>query len=236
VTFETELAERLRRAGDAMPVDVPPLDPAIKRGRKRAALRRTTAAASALLVATGLAWGLAELAALGKHETTNPAGHGFDTRDVRRFPVPYGLAGFVPLPQDWHATSSAPAMHAVLGLAASTDPRAVKGLVEGSPTGLRYGFHGIRPELLGPRDAFMEVDITYMVCLSCEKSPPLPRDLVPSQFRLSGVRLGTAIRELRGRASDGGEYIVEYWIGPDASARTRQAALFLLRHLNLPVP
>jgi hypothetical protein len=157
-----------------------------------------------------------------------------DEGAVHLFHVPYSDA-WVPIPDSW-ASTSAQGEHATLGLAASTNRAAVAGLVTGCRPGDRHcAFQRLNEDDLAPTDAFVSVEATFMLCPDfCPPEDPLPGSIDPGAFQRGTFVNGAPEYDLGGRGTDGGRYIIRYWVGPDASQATSDATMYIVSNLHLP--
>jgi hypothetical protein len=234
---DTDIAERLRRAAESLPVQVPGAEPARRRGRRRFGFRLASAGAAGLIGLAGVMWALVALGPLGggPRETDRPAPAAsptFDPSTSRIVAVPYNDVG-VPVPEGW-AADTAQSDH-IEGFVTSTSHAAVEEAIRGcQPEGGDCSYGGIGLNAMKPHDAFVQVDFVYPPsCAHCERPDPLPPVTGPDSFGRGGELLGAPVFQIVGIAR-GGDVTVRYWIGPEATDATRDATLFVVEHLGLP--
>ncbi len=168
--------------------------------------------------------------------TTGSEPLAFDPNEAHPVDVWYADAP-VPVPDGWASTTVPLQLHFGLGLGASTNADAVAQLVEGCGQGDSHcSIRGFREGNLSPTDAFVYVSLTYRPsCASCSPPSQLPPDIVPGAFEVVGEILGSPLHRLTGQGpADAAIYGIEYWVGPEADAATRDATEYLVSHLNVP--
>jgi hypothetical protein len=134
--------------------------------------------------------------------------------------------GHARLPKNW-TTHSAEGLHFALRLLALRTP---KGL----------GVWGVDRKRLARNDAFVSVSSFVLLPFSEPPPSPLPSRLVPRNASMDVERqiFGEPVLRwsglLAGGPGHGGPTGVTYWLGPEASPKTRAEAKYVLNSLRMP--
>jgi hypothetical protein len=229
---ERDLVLRLRSAGETVPVIVPPVNGPLQRGRERVSRHRLVLAVTVVVAASvlvGSILSLADLAGRPAPGATSP----LRPPGVRLVAAPYSDHQ-IPIPPGWHFTVAN--SERVDYFAASTRQSQIAGLVRGcGPQEDSCSIHRLRGLELGTEDAFVDAELSYPpACLSCPTMVPIPSNLRLRDFHPTKDLRGSPIHEAGGIASGGGVMSVRYWIGANASTKTRRSTTHLLFHLGLP--
>ena len=148
--------------------------------------------------------------------------------ELRWVDAPQG--GGFGVPPVWTSTAGN-GMHFAM-LAAASNPQLVDDLV--TP----YNDNGVSIRAvslweLEPDDAFLDMTLGIMLTLDQDKDL-LPRSISADDFHATEEHHGVPVFEITGWRSRDENVTVRYWIGPDASIKTRAELAAILQRIELP--